>query len=512
MNKYTVTVAVSVIAIAAVGTYISHGIAQRPRFSLTTVQKSDVVQGVSTNGTVQAAQAVNLSFQGSGTISTVSVQAGDSVKSGQVLALLSSRDAHAAVDQASAAVAAAQANYSKVVNGATSQQAAVAQAALASAQTALANATAAQVSSAAQQATAVANDSRAMLNSGLAAIPAATNTDGVIAIITGTYTGTDQGAYNLVIYNTGDGPEFQAQGLENASGPVKAVPVPLGSKGLSIQFVGKPSATDAYTVSIPNTSSVGYVAATNVYQAALQSQAQAATAAQSAVDSARAAVDQAQASLNLLQTAARPEDVAAAQAQVSAAEASLEAAQSTESKTEIAAPFDGTITEVDAKVGQTASPGIQEVSMISLQKFQAVTYLSQSDLGKVNVGDPAQVTLDAYGSGTVFPATLAAIDPGATTVAGVPGYKVTLQFTVDDSKIRDGMAASMVITDATRASVLAVPSSAIFMKNSAPYVLQQDASGNIQQRAVQVGIAGLGGMVEVASGISQGDQVIYFGK
>jgi RND family efflux transporter MFP subunit len=512
MNRYTVTVGLSVILIALVTTYISHGLTERPTFTTTTVQSTNVVQGVSTNGTVQAAQSVDLSFQVGGTVGSVPVAVGDAVKAGQVLASLDSQSARASVDQARAAVASAQAAYEKVIDGATSAQTAVASAALTSAQTALANATATQKSSASQQATLVQNALSAMLNAGLAATPGSDNNDGITAAVTGTYTGTTQGAYSITIYSTGNGPEFQTKGLEQSFGLVKSVPVPLGTMGLYIQFSGVPSTTDAYTVNIPNTLAASYVAASSAYQAALQTQSQAATSAQAVVDSAQSAVAQAQASLNLMQTAARPEDVAAAQAVVAQAQASLESAESADSNTEIVAPFDGTIAEVDAKIGQTAAPGTPEVSVISRQMFQATTYVSQTDLGKVNVGDPAQVTLDAYGSGKVFSATVVTIDPSATTVGGIPGYKVTLQFNQSDALIKDGLAANITVTDATHTNVLAVPASAIFTQGNGNFVLEQGSNGAVTQHAVQLGITGLNGMVEVTSGLSAGDQVVYFGK
>ena len=428
------------------------------------------------------------------------VQVGESVSSGQVLAALSARDAQAAVDQASAAVAAAQAAYQKVEDGATSEQVSVAQ-------TALANATAAQVQSAAQQTQSVKSAYSAMLNVAPAAIAGPLNNDGVTATITGTYTGIDQGTYSVVIYQTGNGPEFQTSGLEASSGLVRNVPVALGARGLFIQFSGTPSTADTFTVNIPNTAAPGYVAASSAYQAALQAQSQAAVAAQSAVA-------QAQANLSMTETPAQPEDLAAAQAQIQVAQANLEAAESADSKTQITAPFDGTVTEVDAKVGQTASPGTPEIGLISHQNFQAVMYLSQPDLGKVNVGDSAQITLDAYGSSVVFPATVAAIDPSATTVSGVPGYKVTLQFTDDDSRIKDGLAANITVTDATHANVLAIPASAVFTLagSGGSAVLEQDSSGKVTQVPVQLGFAGLNGTVEVTSGLGQGDSVIYFGK
>ncbi|MEJ0021602.1 MAG: efflux RND transporter periplasmic adaptor subunit [Candidatus Doudnabacteria bacterium] len=513
MNKYTIFVVVAVVIIAGTGIYLSHALNSRPQYGFIEVKPANVVRGISTNGTVQAGQNVSLSFQGNGTISSVPVQVGNQVKIGRILASLNARDAGASVDQANAAVAVAQANYQKVLAGATNAQTAVAQATVTSAQTALANANNTLAATQTQQATAVQNAYNALLNTSITAVPGTGNVDSSAITVSGTYTGTIEGVYNISLYATGGGTQFHTLGLEEVSGnATTTTPTVLGTKGLYIQFSSTPSAADTWTVTIPNTFAPAYVPNYNAYQAALQTQTQNVTASQSAVNSAKAAEAQAEANLQLTQSAARPEDVAAAKAQIDSARANLETALSTYSKTRIIAPFNGTVTEVEAKVGQTATAGTIEISMISAQKFQAICYVSEADLGKINLNDAAQITTDAYGSAVKFPATVAVIDPKATIVNNVSGYKITLQFTSDDARIKDGLSANIAITDKTNPGVLAVPASALFTQNGTAIVLKKNQDGTVTQQQVQTGITGLDNMVEITSGLNQGDQVIYFGK
>ena len=215
--------------------------------------KQDLQQTVLTTGQVVSGLNLNLGFQSSGVVTRVLVKEGDKVTAGQTLATLNQSSAQAALTTAEGSLAQAQANYEKVVQGSTNTQIAVAEQAVTSARVALQNASTTLMTTQAQQDTAVANAYNTLLNTPITAVPSSNNTDNVAATITGTYTGTAQGAYNVSLYSTGSGLQFQTQGLETTSGIVRSQPVPLGTKGLYIQFSGTPSSSDTWTISIPNT-------------------------------------------------------------------------------------------------------------------------------------------------------------------------------------------------------------------------------------------------------------------
>ena len=75
------------------------------------------------------------------------------------------------------------------------------------------------------------------------------------------------------------------------------------------------------------------------------------------------------------------------------------------------------------------TPGVPMLSLTNNGGLKIETNVSEADVAKVKDGDTANVTLDAYGTGTIFPATVATIDSAETTVNGTPAYKVTLYFT-----------------------------------------------------------------------------------
>jgi HlyD family secretion protein len=505
MKKHTLFAIAGIAVILAAGIFASLQLRKTPQINYTAVKKADITQAVSVDGTVDSSQDLSLAFESGGQVKEIDVKAGDTVKKGQVLVKLDTGAAAAAVSQAGAALSAAQANYQKLINGATNAQLNVVQ-------TALDNAKKNQAAVIAQQSLIVSNAQSALLNSGLAATPASGNLSTVSPTISGTYTGSAQGEYDIKIFNTGAGTSFSFSGLENGNNPISVTgPSPLGTKGLYIQFpAGVVYSNDTWTVLIPNTKASVYLSNLNAYNAALQAQNQATVAAQAAVDSA-------QQNLQLQQTPPRPEDIQAAKAQVDAASAALQTAQNNLSNDILTAPIDGVITSVDVKIGETVPgsamiPGTDVIKMISNQKLQVVAYVSEADIGKIKVGDPAIITLSAYGSAVPFPAGVIAIDPGATSQNGVSTYKTTLEFNQSDDRVKTGMNASAVITDQTHTGALVIPKTAVITEGDQKFVLTNLGNGKTAQTKIQTGISDLNGNIEVTSGLSEGQLVAVFGN
>ena len=94
------------------------------------VQRQDVKQTVLATGQVTSTTDLDLAFKISGIVQRITVKVGDAVQQGQILATLDQRDQLASVTSARGAAAQAQANYQKVLDGASSQEVAVAQAAV----------------------------------------------------------------------------------------------------------------------------------------------------------------------------------------------------------------------------------------------------------------------------------------------------------------------------------------------------------------------------------------------
>jgi RND family efflux transporter MFP subunit len=501
------------VIIIATGIYAYAASKQKPSYNYTTVKSGSITQTVSVDGMVAAAQDVPLEFQLGGTITEIDAKVGDTVSKGQVIAKIDTKSANAAIAAASAAVQSAQASYQKVVDGASSPQIDVAKAAVENAQVTLDNATKNLTVITSQQQTAISNAESAMLNAGLAATPSASNSSAssVQPTVTGTFIGSQQGSYTVTLYSSGNGMNYQYTGLESGSGIVTPnVPLALGKLGLFITFpsVINLQSTSSWTVNIPNTQSPAYLAASNAYQTALQTQNQATTSAQEAINSAQAALDTANAQLTAVVTPARSEDVQSAQAAVNAANAQLQAAENVLSNSIIIAPFDGQIGTMPLEVGTTVTASQPIGTIITSNKYEVDVELSQAQIAKVKVSDPANITFDAY-SNQQFAATLTSVDTSATMDQGNAVYKATLQFNQEDSRIQAGLNANVNILDETHNNTLMIPATSIITKNDQRFVLVKGSGNTTSQVLVTTGIQN-SDMVEVLSGLQAGQQVATF--
>jgi hypothetical protein len=127
--------------------------------------------------------------------------------------------------------------------------------------------------------------------------------------------------------------------------------------------------------------------------------------------------------------------------------------------------------------------------------------LSESDIGKVKVGQQATVTVNAD-SGAEFAARVASVSVLATSgSSSAVSYPVTLKLDQSGSKLKAGMSATADIVVAA-ASGLTVPSAAV---TGSTVTLVKNGKQTTQ--AVQTGVFG-DTSTEILSGVVEGDQVL----
>jgi HlyD family secretion protein len=164
-------------------------------------------------------------------------------------------------------------------------------------------------------------------------------------------------------------------------------------------------------------------------------------AAQAAVQAAEAQQDVAQAQLDLLQAGATAEEVAVAQAAVAQAAAALETARVAMERSEVRAPFAGTVGMVSVRTGELVAPGQPLVTLGDLTTLRVeTTDLDEIDVARVAVGQQAALTFDALPE-RVFTGRVTRISPMAEPGAGGVNYTVIVALEDLDSAIRWGMTA-----------------------------------------------------------------------
>lgn len=336
---------------------------------------------------VEAADWQALRFELGGTVAAVLVDEGDPVTAGQVLVRLDQDNARIGVQQAEAALAAAQAQLAQVKAGARPEEIAALEAELKAAQAGVTGAVA-------QRDELKAGSTEARVTAAEAQLAAA-----------------------------------QAQAWQ--------------AKDVYDQYGWRLG--DAATTQWHAAQAAVTAAEAQVTQAKDSSPAQE-RAADAAVWAAAAQRDAVQARLALAKAGATPEQIAAAEAAVRQAEAALAAAQTVLERTELRAPFAGTVTLVAVKVGDLASAAQPAVTLATLDRLQVRTKdLTEKEIVRVQVGQAAIVTVDAL-PGREFPGHVSEIGLEAVNYRGDITYPVVVVLDGPAPELRLGMTALVKIS------------------------------------------------------------------
>jgi HlyD family secretion protein len=218
-------------------------------------------------------------------------------------------------------------------------------------------------------------------------------------------------------------------------------------------------------------------------------------------------VDQAKANLDKLTAPATDTDLAIQQASVAQAEESLRQARLNLDDATLRAPFGGIIASVNVVPGSTVGGGTVVAKLIDRGTLHVDLKLSENDVVKVAVGQPATLTSDSL-PGWTARGTVSYLAPAAETTNGVETYLARVSFPGDDPALRVGMTANLAITTAHHDNALLVPSTALLPKGAGHVVERPSADGKTTTDVdVQTGLTD-GTMTEITSGLREGDRII----
>lgn len=220
----------------------------------------------------------------------------------------------------------------------------------------------------------------------------------------------------------------------------------------------------------------------------------------------------AQAQYNNLIAPARSQDISLARAQVKQAEAALALVDHQIGDSMIKAPIDGTITKSNYEISEQINASAPAFSMLGENNFEIEIDISEADIAKVEVDDPVEVTLDAFGDEIKFNGYVYFIEPAETVIQDVIYYKVKINFEAGEHDVKSGMTANAVITTAQKDNVVIAPSRAIIEKNGVGKFIRILEKGGMVERPVEVGLRGDGGTVEILSGAAVDEDAITFIK
>jgi HlyD family secretion protein len=216
----------------------------------------------------------------------------------------------------------------------------------------------------------------------------------------------------------------------------------------------------------------------------------------------------AQADLAEIQAGPDPKDVEVAQAKVVTAQADLEEARAALEAATMVAPFDGTVIDVGAEVGDLLSSSIVVVTLADLSHLEVKALVDETDISQVEIGQEAEITFDAL-SGKKFSGRVLSVPLQGTLSQNIVTYEVPVSLEgTEGVTLKAGMTANLKITVGKKENVLLVPAMAVQYQEGLPTVLVQDhPNASPAATNVEVGLSD-GTYTEIVRGLNEGDLVV----
>lgn len=111
---------------------------------------------------------------------------------------------------------------------------------------------------------------------------------------------------------------------------------------------------------------------------------------------AEAQLNSAKQSLKKIENLARPEELDQAKAAFNASEANVNLFQKRVNDCYVLSPINGQIVKNFVRIGETVTPQSSLVKISNLSEVEVVVYIQETDLGKVKLGQKAEVFSDSY--------------------------------------------------------------------------------------------------------------------
>ena len=204
--------------------------------------------------------------------------------------------------------------------------------------------------------------------------------------------------------------------------------------------------------------------------------------------------------------------VKSAEAQIVQARAQLEQAQVNLGHTVITAPIDGIVVARSVDVGQTVAASMQAPTLFviagDLSHMQVLASVDESDIGRVQQGQPVSFTVDAY-PGETFTGAVAQVRLQPTVDQNVVSYTTVIDVPNRSQKLKPGMTASVSIEIARADDVLRVPASALrFRQERGAKQVWVWAGGSMQPHRVDAGLSNGTLTAVTSSNLSEGAEVV----
>ncbi len=234
-------------------------------------------------------------------------------------------------------------------------------------------------------------------------------------------------------------------------------------------------------------------------------------AAKQTVAGAKAALDAARTGLQQALGAASGKsiDVLIAQKQADLAKIQLETLQDTLDQAQLRAPFDGVITETNAKDGDQIQSYTPVLTVSNPAKLEIAVELQANDLANVALGQPATIVLSAYPTAKLQGKVIRMPSIATGNTPNLPANLRTVRLSFPDPPgvVNLGDLANVAIDVQRKEGVLILPTTAIRTFGGRRFVRILTSDNRHREVDIQIGISD-DTNTEITKGLQEGDKVI----
>jgi HlyD family secretion protein len=170
-------------------------------------------------------------------------------------------------------------------------------------------------------------------------------------------------------------------------------------------------------------------------------------------------------------------------------------------KTSYNAPYDGVVTNLPVREGETVVMGIQNApgsTLLTIADMSIITAevkVDETDIVNVRLGQPAEVTIDAIpkkifhgtvseiGDNAIVRSSGVSTSQQATASAEAKDFKVVVNLQDAPMDLRPGLSTTAKITTATRSNAVAVPIQALTLRTKEQIEQQNNPPGSVHAAA-----------------------------
>lgn len=493
----TVLIVAAAILVLGGGAYVYTHLTKAPSYDLVSVTRGPIIQEVLANGSVKTPNTVDLHFKERGRLVRLPVVVGQSVRAGDIVATQDTTQLDAQVKEAQASIEIEKTKLAQLLAGSSPEAIATAQADLNTARDELRNAIRDAYTKADDAVRNRADQLFKNAETSSASFGVSFTSGGTRYAITT--------SDNELRFKINAGRVFVEKVLDGWNNPER----PTGDDAKKVEQDLGIIEDMLHNISLAiNNLSAADTSANTVYENFKSNISTARTnvsTVRSSVVTARSSLLEAERALEQEQAPIRTTDIALHQAQIRQAEATLARVETLIADTVLTAPTSGIVTATDGEIGEIIGAETAVVSiMTGAPEIQAD--LSEANVARVTIGQSVRITLDSFPGSLSWKGKVTEIDPAGTLIGGNVYYKTKIVFTEPDGRIKVGMTANAYIEIASREGALLVPISALKTEGSTR-VAEVLRGGEVVSVPVTVGIESKG-MVEIISGLAEGEQVV----